>query len=139
MNPTVVLLPGLGADHRLFRSQHAVLPDIVIPAWPPTGADDSLASFAGRFVDSIPKADGLYLGGSSFGGMVALELAALVGKRVGKNTRAGRVDRPDERARNRRARLIDDGAAEIGAQRGPGRHDGEEEAQGDEGRWTCGV
>src|SRR5437762_4109537 len=78
MNPTIVLLPGLGADHRLFRSQRAVLPDIVIPAWPPAGADDSLASFAGRFVDSIPKAEGLYLGGSSFGGMVALELASLV-------------------------------------------------------------
>src|SRR5436309_4107252 len=78
MNTTVVLFPGLGADHRLFRFQHAVLPDLVIPPWPATAANDSLASFAGRFVDSIPKVDGLYLGGSSFGGMVALELASLV-------------------------------------------------------------
>ncbi len=55
MNTTVVLFPGLGADHRLFRFQHAVLPDLVIPPWPATAANDSLASFAGRFVDSIPK------------------------------------------------------------------------------------
>jgi pimeloyl-ACP methyl ester carboxylesterase len=78
VKPTVVLFPGLGADHRLFRSQHAVLPDLIIPSWPAAGAHDSLTSFAAQFVDSIPRADDMYLGGSSFGGMVALELASLV-------------------------------------------------------------
>lgn len=78
MEPTVVLLPGLGADERLFRRQREVLPGLIVPAWPEPAAGDSLATFAARLAAGIPRAERLYLGGSSFGGMVALELAALL-------------------------------------------------------------
>lgn len=76
--PAVVLLPGLGADQRLFESQRAVLPELVVPPWPVPQAHDSLAGFAARLAHAIPRSDRLIIGGSSFGGMVALELAALL-------------------------------------------------------------
>ena len=50
----------------------------MVPSWPEPKPDDSLATFAARLAEDIPSADPLYIGGSSFGGMVALELAALV-------------------------------------------------------------
>lgn len=78
MNPTLILLPGLGADHRLFRWQQEVVPNLVVPLWPNPRPDDSLSTFAARLAASIPASDDLYVGGSSFGGMVALELAAMV-------------------------------------------------------------
>lgn len=78
MTPTIVLLPGLGADYRLFDSQRAVFPNLVVPAWPAVQPGDSLSAFAARLAEAIPASNCLYLGGSSFGGMVALELAARV-------------------------------------------------------------
>src|SRR5215510_13793278 len=74
MHMTVVLLPGLGADERLFAPQRAVLPGLIVPRWPEPRRDDSLPRFAARLADAVPKSDDLFLGGSSFGGMVALEL-----------------------------------------------------------------
>lgn len=76
MNSTIVLLPGLGADQRLFHPQQAAIPNLVIPSWPAPQPQDSLPTFAARLTDAIPRHESLYLGGSSFGGMVALELAA---------------------------------------------------------------
>jgi hypothetical protein len=51
---TVVLLPGLGADHRLFRWQSDAVPELVVPPWPDVKPDDTLASFAARLVDPDP-------------------------------------------------------------------------------------
>src|SRR3972149_5947698 len=78
MKPTIVLLPGLGADQRRFQLQPAATPDLLIPSWPVPRPQDSLPAYAARLADAIPSSDCLYLGGSSFGGMVALELAALL-------------------------------------------------------------
>jgi pimeloyl-ACP methyl ester carboxylesterase len=78
MNAKIVLLPGLGADERLFRLQQAAIPGLVVPPWPIPQPEDSLTTFAVRLANAIPRHEPLYLGGSSFGGMVALELAALL-------------------------------------------------------------
>lgn len=78
MNPRIVLLPGLGADHRLFEEQKAALPNVVVPSWPELDPNESLPAFAKRVAESLPKSELLYVGGSSFGGMVALEVAALL-------------------------------------------------------------
>jgi len=74
----IVLLPGLGADRRLFESVRLEGHELIVPPWPTPDADDSMASFAARLRGALPNAERLYVGGSSFGGMVALELAALV-------------------------------------------------------------
>jgi thioesterase domain-containing protein len=74
----LVLLPGLGADERLFQAQRAAIPELEVPAWPDPVPGESLREFAARAAEAVPAGEGLYLGGSSFGGMVALEMAARV-------------------------------------------------------------
>jgi len=78
MMPIIVLLPGLGADERLFEPLHSAIPSLVVPPWPTPKSGDSLLAFAKRLLSVIPGGENMYLGGASFGGMVALELAALV-------------------------------------------------------------
>jgi pimeloyl-ACP methyl ester carboxylesterase len=75
----VVLLPGLGADSRLFDGLRPFLPPFVVPAWPTPAPSDTIRTFAGRLAATIPRERPIVVGGSSFGGMVALELAHLVG------------------------------------------------------------
>jgi pimeloyl-ACP methyl ester carboxylesterase len=86
MKPTtarrLVLLPGLGADGRLFDPQRAEFPEIEVPAWLPYREEESLAAYAGRMAETIAPSAGMYLGGVSFGGMVALEMARRLGPRA---------------------------------------------------------
>jgi pimeloyl-ACP methyl ester carboxylesterase len=72
----VLLLPGLGADARLFRAQAESL-KIEVPAWPPVRSGESLQSFAGRLLAGLADPPDV-IGGASFGGMVALEVAAIM-------------------------------------------------------------
>jgi pimeloyl-ACP methyl ester carboxylesterase len=77
--PDILLLPGLGADGRLFRDQAAALPGrILTPPWPSLRPEESLSGFAQRLATSLPAEIPPVIGGASFGGMVALELAAIV-------------------------------------------------------------
>jgi pimeloyl-ACP methyl ester carboxylesterase len=81
--PDLLLLPGLGADARLFQRQAAAMPGTIFtPPWPPLRRDDSLADFARRLAASLPADLPRVIGGASFGGMVALELAAIIGART---------------------------------------------------------
>jgi pimeloyl-ACP methyl ester carboxylesterase len=77
--PDLILLPGLGANDRLFQYQAVSLPgSLVSPAWPSHREGESLAGFARRLAATLPDHRPRFVGGASFGGMVALELAALV-------------------------------------------------------------
>ena len=71
----LVILPGLGADGRLFDPQRAVFPELEVPAWLPHHEDEWLADYARRMAETVTPSDDLCLGGVSFGGMVALEMA----------------------------------------------------------------
>jgi pimeloyl-ACP methyl ester carboxylesterase len=75
LNPTIVALPGLAADARLFERQRAAFPDLIVPEWPRPAPDDSLRAFAARLAPMLPPREPLLLAGASFGGMVALELS----------------------------------------------------------------
>jgi len=82
-SPILVLLPGLGADHRLFDPQRSEFPNLVSPAWLEPAASESLASYAGRMAERIRAElpDGnrpLVVGGVSFGGMLATQMAPLL-------------------------------------------------------------
>lgn len=73
----LVFLPGLGADWRLFAPQLSSFPGSGVPEWIPPRRGESIGSYAERFAErqidtSVPYG----LVGFSFGGMVALEIAA---------------------------------------------------------------
>jgi pimeloyl-ACP methyl ester carboxylesterase len=76
--PLVVLLSGLGADGRLFAAQREVFPDLVAPEWLPPTPRENLPSYASRMAGKVPVARPLVLGGCSFGGMVACEMARIL-------------------------------------------------------------
>jgi pimeloyl-ACP methyl ester carboxylesterase len=73
----LILLPGLGSDHRLLEPQRQEFPQMLIPAWIPPWKCESLASYAARMAEAVkPSHDApLVLGGVSFGGMLAYEMA----------------------------------------------------------------
>lgn len=72
---SLVLLPGLGADERLFAPQSKAFPHLHVPSWLRPNQGESLASYGQRMADGIDGAKPFYLGGVSFGGVVALEMA----------------------------------------------------------------
>ncbi len=73
----LILLPGLGADHRLLEPQRAAFPQLIVPPWIPPRKNESLAQYAERMAETLtPSPDlPLVLGGVSFGGMLAYEMA----------------------------------------------------------------
>jgi len=71
----IIFLPGLGADQRLFEPQLHVLPSFTVLPWIPHRKNEMLSSYAERMAATITGADTFHLGGVSFGGAVALEMA----------------------------------------------------------------
>ena len=75
--PVFYLIPGLGADERVFqflRLQGAVH---VLRWLPPQGPAELLAAYAARLAAAVPKGQVCWLVGVSFGGVLALEIAQL--------------------------------------------------------------
>ena len=72
---TLVLLPGLGADERLFEPQRAVFSEVLVPPWIVPKRKETLPDYAARLAETIVPTRPMILGGSSFGGMVAWEMA----------------------------------------------------------------
>jgi pimeloyl-ACP methyl ester carboxylesterase len=69
------VLSGIGGDERLFEAQRAVR-DIRPIAWIPAAhARETLGQYAERLAAQLHIHEPFDLGGSSFGGMVALEIA----------------------------------------------------------------
>jgi pimeloyl-ACP methyl ester carboxylesterase len=71
----LVLLPGLGADRRQWEPQAAVFPGLMVPSWISPERGETLPAYAARLAETISRQKPLILGGSSFGGMLALEMA----------------------------------------------------------------
>jgi pimeloyl-ACP methyl ester carboxylesterase len=73
----LIMFPGLGADERLLEPQRAAFPQMVVPPWIPPRKKESLPSYAARMAETIvvSRDEPLILGGVSFGGMMAYELA----------------------------------------------------------------
>src|SRR5262245_40240081 len=69
------LLPGMGADARLFRPQLETFSNAVVPPWLAPESRESLADYALRFADLLRPSGPCFVGGASFGGFVALEMA----------------------------------------------------------------
>lgn len=73
---TLLLLPGLGADERMFEPQRRAFSRLETPRWIPPHPHETLSAYAGRFAARLRPGRPLILGGVSLGGMVALEMAA---------------------------------------------------------------
>lgn len=74
MRPPLILLSGMGADARVFAVQAASIPELVVPPWIDPSPIDTLSSYAQRFAEAINPGRPCFIGGASFGGLVALEM-----------------------------------------------------------------
>lgn len=76
MTTRLLLLPGVGADRRLFDEQRPCDAELHFIEWiPPASAHESMADYAKRLAATIDISHPLVIGGASFGGMMALEVA----------------------------------------------------------------
>jgi pimeloyl-ACP methyl ester carboxylesterase len=73
--PTLFLFPGLGADGRVFARQQSLPYEIISPPWIEPEEDETLSEYTRRMAAGIDWPRRFVLGGVSFGGMVALEMA----------------------------------------------------------------
>jgi len=71
----VILLHGLVADDRLFQPQRAAIPSLITPRCIPPRPSESLNAYARRLADRLDPGRTCFVGGVSFGGAVALEMA----------------------------------------------------------------
>lgn len=65
----------MGADHRVFTSQSRKFPSLVVPKWIQPLRGESIAHYAERFAKQIDPGCPCIIGGASFGGIVAGEMA----------------------------------------------------------------
>lgn len=70
------MLPGLGADKRLFASLEPHLAEPSTPRWIDPAIKEGLGDYSARFADSLDLSRPFVVIGFSFGGQVALEAAA---------------------------------------------------------------
>jgi pimeloyl-ACP methyl ester carboxylesterase len=72
----LILLSGMAADERLFEPQRRAFPGLRVPAWIDPLHGESLRAYALRLARRVDPGGPCFVGGASFGGMVALEMAA---------------------------------------------------------------
>lgn len=71
----LILLSGMGADERLFGPQFEVFPQLHVPKWIEPIPRESLRDYAKRLAASVDPGGPCLIGGASFGGIVAMEMA----------------------------------------------------------------
>ncbi len=77
---TAIILPGLGADARMYPREHyRHLRDVLFLDWLPYAGETSLGQVAQTIIDHHRVTGADIVGGSSLGGMVALEIAKMTG------------------------------------------------------------
>ncbi|RZK23388.1 MAG: alpha/beta hydrolase [Hymenobacter sp.] len=71
------LLPGLGADERVFRGLRLPGPAVVLHWLAPQVPTEPLRHYAARLAEAVPLGQPCWLVGVSFGGLLALEVGRL--------------------------------------------------------------
>jgi pimeloyl-ACP methyl ester carboxylesterase len=71
----LILLSGMGADERVFAPQKAAFPKLIVPRWIEPHTNESLADYARRLARVVDPGGPCVVGGASFGGFVAMEMA----------------------------------------------------------------
>jgi pimeloyl-ACP methyl ester carboxylesterase len=75
MTTPLIMLPGLTANASLLEFQSDVFPQMIVPEWPPPKRRETLASYGKRLAEQVDPGVPCFVGGVSFGGIVALEMA----------------------------------------------------------------
>ena len=77
----LILLPGRNGKTSLYARLRPRFPELVTPEWIEPLVDEPLANYAQRMAETLhPQlSEGCVLGGTSFGGMVAHEMAPALG------------------------------------------------------------
>ena len=78
----LILIPGMGADERLFGPQAAGGLTFDVSPLPVPGKRDDLPTYAARLAELMEIDSNCIIGGVSFGGMVACEIARIVRPRA---------------------------------------------------------
>lgn len=71
----LILLPGMGADERLFAPQREAFSNLIVPKWITPTPNDTIQTYARRLAQQVDPHRPCYVGGMSFGGFVAMEMA----------------------------------------------------------------
>jgi pimeloyl-ACP methyl ester carboxylesterase len=71
------LIPGLGADERVFRGLRLPGPTTVLRWLPPQSPTEPLRHYAARLAEAVTTHQPCWLVGVSFGGLLALEIGRL--------------------------------------------------------------
>jgi pimeloyl-ACP methyl ester carboxylesterase len=76
MQPRLVMLPGLGANKRMFEPQRGAFPDLFVPEWIPPRPGESLREYAMRWGATLTRDPRpVVLCGVSCGSMLVQEMA----------------------------------------------------------------
>ena len=75
--PSFYLIPGLGADERVFQFLHLRGQVHVLQWLPPQSPDEELPRYAVRLAEAVPPTQVCWLVGVSFGGLLAQEIGKL--------------------------------------------------------------
>ena len=73
--PRLILFSGLGVGGELFIPQRPISARVETPTWIDPIEAESIRQYALRMAETIEPGDDLFVGGVSFGGMIALEVA----------------------------------------------------------------
>jgi pimeloyl-ACP methyl ester carboxylesterase len=76
---SLVLLPGMAADERLFAPQQQAFPGLIVPHWIEPEPAEPISRYALRMASVVEPCRPALVGGASFGGIVAREMAAHLG------------------------------------------------------------
>ncbi|MBI4833667.1 MAG: hypothetical protein HY811_02450 [Planctomycetes bacterium] len=76
----IFLLPGMGANHKMYTESEGwkELKDAVFPDWPKYNGETNFAAVAQRLIKEHKITSSDYVGGSSLGGMIAIEIEKIL-------------------------------------------------------------
>jgi pimeloyl-ACP methyl ester carboxylesterase len=78
MNQSLVLFAGMRPSEHVFADQQAAIPGLRVVPWIPPQRRESLGAYARRLAELLEDERPAFVGGISFGGIIALEVAALL-------------------------------------------------------------
>jgi pimeloyl-ACP methyl ester carboxylesterase len=78
MSASLLMFAGMRPSEHIFAAQQAAFPGLRVVPWIPPQRRESLGAYARRLAERLADEKPTYLGGISFGGIIALEVAALL-------------------------------------------------------------